>query len=79
MLASEYTNVLVAAVMVTSFLYEFSHRFRLYLKFMLYYTMVMVTSVLCIPFIIWRPGDVRNTLAASLTILSSGLDPSFCW
>lgn len=73
MLASEYTNVLVAAVMVTSFLYEFSHRFRLYLKFMLYYTMVMVTSVLCIPFIIWRPGDVRNTLIATFPLQALNL------
>uniref|UniRef100_A0A0N7ZDG4 1-acyl-sn-glycerol-3-phosphate acyltransferase n=1 Tax=Scylla olivacea TaxID=85551 RepID=A0A0N7ZDG4_SCYOL len=73
MLASEYTNVLVAVVMVTSFLYEFSHRFRLYLKFMLYYTMVMVTSVLCIPFIIWRPGDVRNTLIATFPLRALNL------
>ncbi|KAK8377119.1 hypothetical protein O3P69_013634 [Scylla paramamosain] len=73
MLASEYTNVLVAVVMVTSFLYEFSHRFRLYLKFMLYYTMVMVTSVLCIPLIIWRPGDVRNTLIATFPLRALNL------
>lgn len=62
MLACEYTNVLVAVIMVTSFLYEFSNRFRLYLKFILYYSMVMLCSVMAIPLIIWRPGDVRNTL-----------------
>lgn len=62
MLACDYTNLLIGVVMVVPFIYEFSHRFRLYLKFFLYYSMVMLCSVLCIPFIIWRPGDVRNTL-----------------
>ncbi|XP_050724968.1 1-acyl-sn-glycerol-3-phosphate acyltransferase alpha-like isoform X2 [Eriocheir sinensis] len=73
MLASEYTNVLVAVIMVTSFLYEFSNRFRLYLKFLLYYSMVMMCSVMAIPLIIWRPRDVRNTLlgAAELKATTS--------
>ncbi|XP_047492350.1 1-acyl-sn-glycerol-3-phosphate acyltransferase alpha-like [Penaeus chinensis] len=68
MLACDYTNALIAIVMIMPFVYEFSHRFRLYLKFFLFYASVMLCSVLCIPFIIWRPGDVRNTLIATLPL-----------
>lgn len=67
-MACDYTNALIAIVMIMPFVYEFSHRFRLYLKFFLFYASVMLCSVLCIPFIIWRPGDVRNTLIATLPL-----------
>ncbi|CAL4093408.1 unnamed protein product, partial [Meganyctiphanes norvegica] len=65
MLSGEGTNILVVSIMALPFLYEFSQRFRLTLKFILYYSLVMTVSVLCIPFIIWRPGDVKNTLIAT--------------
>ncbi|XP_064092440.1 1-acyl-sn-glycerol-3-phosphate acyltransferase alpha-like isoform X2 [Macrobrachium nipponense] len=68
MLACDYTNAILAFVMIMTFVYEFSQRFRLYLKFFLFYAMVMVCSVLCIPFIIWRPGDVTNTLIATFPL-----------
>ncbi|KAF4521651.1 hypothetical protein B566_EDAN009384 [Ephemera danica] len=47
------------------FLYETSRQFRYYLKFSLYYVIVMATALLVIPFMIFRPGEVRNLLLAS--------------
>ncbi|XP_076062772.1 1-Acylglycerol-3-phosphate O-acyltransferase 1 [Oratosquilla oratoria] len=66
--ACEYTNMIIAVIMLMPFLYEFSSRFRLYLKFTIYYTTVLLCSLLCIPIIIWRPGDVRNTLLATFPL-----------
>ncbi|KAL7647135.1 UNVERIFIED_CONTAM: hypothetical protein RMT77_002393 [Armadillidium vulgare] len=62
------TYILLLVIIALPFLYEFSNRFRFYLKFCIYYVFVMLCSVLCIPFLAWRPGNVRNTLIATFPL-----------
>ncbi|XP_055909910.1 1-acyl-sn-glycerol-3-phosphate acyltransferase alpha-like [Eupeodes corollae] len=52
-------------ILMLPFLYETSHIFRYYFKFLIYYGLVSFNSVLLIPAFLFRPCDVRNLLWAS--------------
>lgn len=43
-------------------LYETSHIFRYYFKFLIYYGIVSFNSIVLIPAFLTRPCDVRNLL-----------------
>ncbi|XP_056632303.1 1-acyl-sn-glycerol-3-phosphate acyltransferase alpha [Diorhabda carinulata] len=61
-----YTEILLTScIFIIPFLYESSHVFRYYLKFFLYYAIVMTNSVILIPAYCFKPGNVRNLLVAS--------------
>jgi len=54
--------IVVALLLALPFAYESSPRFRYYLKFFLYYGIVMMTAVFVIPIMMFRPGEVKNLL-----------------
>ncbi|KAF5273444.1 hypothetical protein FQA39_LY07461 [Lamprigera yunnana] len=56
---------LAFCVLLLPFLYEWSQAFRYYLKFAIYYTWVMFFSLVLMPLMALKPGDVRNFLYAS--------------
>ncbi|XP_071442358.1 1-acyl-sn-glycerol-3-phosphate acyltransferase alpha-like [Hetaerina americana] len=58
--------VIVGLVLILPFLYETSKVFRYYIKFCLYYGIVMAIAVFVIPIMMWRPGEVKNLLLASV-------------
>jgi lysophosphatidate acyltransferase len=63
---ASYTEIILAGcILVLPFLYESSHVFRYHLKFLLYYGIVMLNSVILIPLFACRAGNVRNLLTAS--------------
>lgn len=62
MVLSFFELVIVAVLLGLPFLYETSSSFRYYLKFALYYGIVMATALFVIPFMMFRPGEVRNLL-----------------
>jgi hypothetical protein len=62
MLPSSLELVLVAFILILPFLYETSRAFRYYIKFFLYYGIVMSTAVVVIPIMMCRPKDVKNLL-----------------
>lgn len=62
MCACSLELVLVAFILILPFLYESSKAFRYYLKFFVYYGIVMTTAVVVIPIMICRPKDVKNLL-----------------
>uniref|UniRef100_A0A1B6E5F2 1-acylglycerol-3-phosphate O-acyltransferase n=1 Tax=Clastoptera arizonana TaxID=38151 RepID=A0A1B6E5F2_9HEMI len=45
--------------------YETNNAFRYYFKFFLYYGIIMLTSIVVMPVMIWRPGNVENLIIAS--------------
>ncbi|XP_059480728.1 1-acyl-sn-glycerol-3-phosphate acyltransferase alpha [Neocloeon triangulifer] len=57
--------IVVALLLALPFAYESSPKFRYYLKFFLYYGLVMTTAVFVIPIMMFRPGEVKNLLLAS--------------
>ncbi|XP_057325030.1 1-acyl-sn-glycerol-3-phosphate acyltransferase alpha [Microplitis mediator] len=57
--------ILVGFILILPFLYETSGTFRYYFKFLLYYGIVMANSLLLIPIMVFRPGNVKNLLLAS--------------
>ncbi|XP_015113789.1 1-acyl-sn-glycerol-3-phosphate acyltransferase alpha [Diachasma alloeum] len=57
--------ILVGFILVLPFLYETSKTFRYYFKFLMYYGIVMVNSIILIPIMTFRPGNVKNLLLAS--------------
>lgn len=57
--------VLLAFILILPFMYETSRTFRYYFKFFLYYATVMLNSVILIPIMLFRPGNVKNLLLAS--------------
>jgi lysophosphatidate acyltransferase len=60
---ASYTEIILAGcILVLPFLYESSHVFRYHLKFLLYYGIVMLNSVILIPLFACRAGNVRNLL-----------------
>lgn len=60
---ASYTEIILAgSILILPFLYESSHVFRYYLKFFLYYIIVMINSVILIPVFLCKPRDVRNLL-----------------
>ncbi|KDR16862.1 1-acyl-sn-glycerol-3-phosphate acyltransferase alpha isoform X1 [Zootermopsis nevadensis] len=65
MLPSSLELVLVVFILILPFLYETSRAFRYYIKFFLYYGIVMTTAVVVIPIMMFRPKDVKNLLLAS--------------
>ncbi|XP_044729039.1 1-acyl-sn-glycerol-3-phosphate acyltransferase alpha [Chrysoperla carnea] len=66
MASTSYVEILVVSILlIIPFLYETSHIFRYYLKFFIYYSIVTINSVILIPFMLFRPFDVRNLLWAS--------------
>lgn len=54
--------IVVALLLALPFAYESSPKFRYYLKFSLYYGLVMTTAVFVIPIMMFRPGEVKNLL-----------------
>ncbi|XP_037819037.1 1-acyl-sn-glycerol-3-phosphate acyltransferase alpha [Lucilia sericata] len=52
-------------LLMLPFLYETSHIFRYYFKFLIYYGLVSFNSIVLIPAFMCRPCDVRNLLWAS--------------
>ncbi|XP_013105597.2 1-acyl-sn-glycerol-3-phosphate acyltransferase alpha [Stomoxys calcitrans] len=52
-------------LLMLPFLYESSHIFRYYFKFLIYYGIVSFNSIVLIPAFLFRPCDVRNLLWAS--------------
>uniref|UniRef100_A0A1A9X580 1-acyl-sn-glycerol-3-phosphate acyltransferase n=1 Tax=Glossina brevipalpis TaxID=37001 RepID=A0A1A9X580_9MUSC len=52
-------------ILMLPFLYETSHIFRYYFKFLIYYGIVSFNSIILIPAFLFRPCDVRNLLWAS--------------
>ncbi|KAF5270347.1 hypothetical protein FQR65_LT05535 [Abscondita terminalis] len=61
-----YIEILLAVcVLLLPFLYESSQAFRYYLRFAIYYTWVMFFSLILIPLMALKPGDVRNYLYAA--------------
>ena len=60
---ASYTEIIFAGcILILPFLYESSHVFRYHLKFVLYYAIVMLNSVILIPLFCFRAGNVRNLL-----------------
>ncbi|XP_065345108.1 1-acyl-sn-glycerol-3-phosphate acyltransferase alpha [Cloeon dipterum] len=57
--------IVVALMLALPFAYESSPKFRYYLKFAIYYGLVMTTAVFVIPIMMFRPGEVKNLLLAS--------------
>ncbi|XP_039288067.1 1-acyl-sn-glycerol-3-phosphate acyltransferase alpha isoform X1 [Nilaparvata lugens] len=57
---------IIVIILIIPFLYESSKAFRYYLKFFLYYGIIMLTSIIVIPIMIWHPRDVRNLVLASM-------------
>ncbi|CAG5095080.1 Similar to Agpat1: 1-acyl-sn-glycerol-3-phosphate acyltransferase alpha (Mus musculus) [Cotesia congregata] len=57
--------ILVGFILILPFLYETSSTFRYYFKFLLYYGIVMANSLILIPIMVFRPGNVKNLLLAS--------------
>lgn len=49
-------------LLMLPFLYETSHIFRYYFKFLLYYGIVSFNSIILIPCFLLRPCDIRNLL-----------------
>ena len=65
MLPTSLEVVLVAFMLILSFLYYTSRAFRYHFKFFIYYGIVMTTAVVVIPIMMCRPKDVKNLLLAS--------------
>ncbi|XP_073828325.1 1-Acylglycerol-3-phosphate O-acyltransferase 1 [Musca autumnalis] len=55
----------LVVLLMLPFLYESSHIFRYYFKFLIYYGIVSLNSIILIPAFLFRPCDVRNLLWAS--------------
>ncbi|XP_075227683.1 1-Acylglycerol-3-phosphate O-acyltransferase 1 [Lycorma delicatula] len=65
-MASAFTECFIVSFILTlPILYESSKMFRYYFKFFLYYGIIMITSVVVIPIMMWRPRDVKNLILAS--------------
>ncbi|XP_018573691.1 1-acyl-sn-glycerol-3-phosphate acyltransferase alpha [Anoplophora glabripennis] len=65
-MTASYTEIILAGcILILPFLYESSHVFRYHLKFFLYYSIVMINSVILIPVFCLNPWNVRNLLVAS--------------
>jgi lysophosphatidate acyltransferase len=65
MAPSCFEVILVGFILVLPFLYETSRTFRYYFKFLIYYGIVMMNSVLLMPVISLRPGNVKNFVSVS--------------
>lgn len=58
---TSYTELVLAGlVLILPFLYESSHVFRFYLKFMIYYVWVSLMAVVLMPVFCTRPKNVKN-------------------
>ncbi|CAH1389302.1 unnamed protein product [Nezara viridula] len=57
--------ITIIILLLLPIMYEHSHTFRYYLKFVIYYGLIMLTSVLVIPIMIWKPRNVENLILAS--------------
>lgn len=57
---TEFITIII--LLLLPILYEHSHTFRYYLKFVIYYGLIMLTSVLVIPIMIWKPRNVENLM-----------------
>ncbi|KAJ8918029.1 hypothetical protein NQ315_011485 [Exocentrus adspersus] len=65
-MTASYTEIVLAScILILPFLYESSHVFRYHLKFFLYYSIVMINSVILLPVFCFKPMNVRNLLLAS--------------
>ena len=62
MAPSCFEVILVGFILVLPFLYETSRTFRYYFKFLIYYGVVMMTAVVLMPILSFRPGNVKNFL-----------------
>ncbi|KAK1117361.1 hypothetical protein K0M31_016733 [Melipona bicolor] len=67
MAPSCFEVILVGFFLMIPVLYEVSRTFRYYLKFFIYYGVVMVNSLLVLPIMCFRPKNVKNYLLASAT------------
>lgn len=54
--------LVISLILLLPFLYETSHIFRYYFKFMVYYTVVSINAIILIPPMMLRPCDVKNLL-----------------
>ncbi|XP_014259114.1 1-acyl-sn-glycerol-3-phosphate acyltransferase alpha [Cimex lectularius] len=63
MTLSEFVSVFVFLLM--PILYEHNRVFRYYFKFFVYYGFIMITSIIVIPIMIWKPRNVENLILAS--------------
>uniref|UniRef100_A0A1B6IBR7 1-acyl-sn-glycerol-3-phosphate acyltransferase n=1 Tax=Homalodisca liturata TaxID=320908 RepID=A0A1B6IBR7_9HEMI len=52
--------------LIVPIMYELSRGFRYYFKFFVYYFIIMLTSVVVIPIMMWKPKDVKNLILASM-------------
>lgn len=60
---SSYLEVLfICIIILVPIFYETSQKFRYYFKFFVYYSIVMINSLILIPAMLFRPKDVRNLL-----------------
>ncbi|XP_065082347.1 1-acyl-sn-glycerol-3-phosphate acyltransferase alpha-like [Ochlerotatus camptorhynchus] len=64
MMASYYEILLICGIILLPIFYETSHKFRYFFKFFVYYFVVMINSLILIPFMLFRPKDVRNLIWA---------------
>lgn len=75
MAPSCFEVILVGFILVLPFLYETSRTFRYYFKFLIYYGIVMVNSVLLMPAFSLRPGNVKNLVS----VIASRLSDRYCY
>lgn len=54
--------ILIFILLALPVLYEHNYVFRYYFKFFIYYGLIMVTSVVVIPVMIWKPKNVENLM-----------------
>lgn len=63
MAPTSYFEILaICLILLLPFLYETSHVFRYYFKFVFYYAVVSFNSIILIPPMLFRPCDVKNLL-----------------
>lgn len=74
MAPSCFEVILVGFILVLPFLYETSRTFRYYFKFLVYYSIVMITAVLLLPIISLRPGNVKNFVSVAFCRPARSID-----
>lgn len=55
----------ISIFLLMPILYEHSNVFRYYFKFFTYYGVIMITSLVVIPVMVWKPRNVENLILAS--------------
>ncbi|XP_017767110.1 PREDICTED: 1-acyl-sn-glycerol-3-phosphate acyltransferase alpha [Eufriesea mexicana] len=65
MAPSCFEVILIGFILILPFLYEMSRTFRYYFKFFLYYGYLMLSSIVFLPIMMFRPRNVKNFVLAS--------------